>query len=155
MASDGCPSNIWRFVIESRDYASSIIFVRDFAVTVALGMILLLSLSKLIGRVQFSFSTAFWCSMIGHMFISIISFVTGFFFPQRAAGDWATTFSAIAVIVGFVIACILQAGFFQIAVRVKNQILIAWRAFTLSLIVILGDFFLVSPLIELWQRFRT
>ena len=145
----------WRFVIESRDYASSIIFVRDFAVTVAVGMILLLSLSKLIGRVQFSFSTAFWCSMIGHMFISIISFVTGFFFPRRAAGDSATTFSAIAVIVGFVIACILQAGFFQIAVRVKNQILIGWRAFTLSLIVILGDFFLASPLIELWQRFRT
>ena len=93
--------------------------------------------------------------MIGQIFISIIGFVTGFFFPRQAPGDSATTFSAIAVIVGFVIACILQAGFFQIAVRVKNQVLIGWRAIILSLIVVLGDFFVASPLIEVWQRFRT
>ena len=92
--------------------------------------------------------------MIGHIFIGIISLVTGFSFSRQAADDSATTFSANAVIVGFLIACILQAGFFQIAVRAKNQILIGWRAIILSVIVILGDFFVVSPLIELWQRFR-
>jgi hypothetical protein len=34
-------------------------FVRDFAASVVVGMILLLLLSRLIGRVQFSLSTAF------------------------------------------------------------------------------------------------
>jgi hypothetical protein len=40
-------------------------FFRDFAIAVGAGTIKLLLLSKLIGRVQFSLSTAFWCSLTG------------------------------------------------------------------------------------------
>jgi hypothetical protein len=59
---------------------AAIIFVRDFAVSVVVGLILFLLLSKLIGRVQFSLSTAFWCSLIGHILLSIIALLMGIVF---------------------------------------------------------------------------
>jgi len=52
-------------------------FIRNTAVAIVVGMVLLLLLSKLIGRVQFSLSTAFWCSFIGHIFMSIVGLFTG------------------------------------------------------------------------------
>ncbi len=132
----------------------SIVFLRDFAVSVAVGMILLLSLSRLVGRVQFSLSTAFWCSFIGRAFLSIISFVIGFFFSRQTDEGSTTTINGIAAVVGLAIGCVLQAVLFQIAVRAKNETLTRWRAVILSLIVILGDFLVASPLIELWEHFR-
>src|SRR5438270_13573195 len=59
------------------------LFLRDFAVSVAVGMILLLLLSRLIDRVQFSLSTAFWCSLIGHSFLSVVSLFMGFLFARQ------------------------------------------------------------------------
>ncbi len=58
-------------------------FIRDTAVAIVVGMVLLLLLSRLIGCVQFSLSTAFWCSFIGHIFISLIGLVTGFLFAYN------------------------------------------------------------------------
>jgi hypothetical protein len=126
----------------------------DFAVSVAVGVILLLLLSRLIGRVQFSLSTAFWCSFIGHAFLSIIGLVIGFFFSRQTDDGLTTDLNGIAVFVGLVIGCFFQAVLFQIAVRAKNGTLSRWRAVILSLIVILGDFVVASPLIELWEHFR-
>src|SRR6266487_202550 len=60
-------------------------FIRDFAFSVAVGVILLLLLSRLIGRVQFSLSTAFWCSFIGHTLLSIIAFLMGAVFAWQPA----------------------------------------------------------------------
>ena len=120
-------------------------FLRDFAVQVVVGMILLLLLSRLIGRVQFSLSTAFWCSFIGYTFLSIIGFFTGFFFSSHLG---------IGLLIALVIAWAFQTILFQIAVRAKNETLTRWRAAILSLVFILGGFFVASPLIELWEHFR-
>jgi len=105
----------------------------------------LLSLSKLIGRVQFSLSTAFGCSLIGHSFLSIIGLFTGFVFANHME---------IGLLIFLAVAFAFQTVFFQIAVRAKNGTLVRWRAAVVSLIVILGDFLVASPLIELWERFR-
>jgi hypothetical protein len=124
----------------------STIFARDLAVSVAVGMVLLLLLSRLIGRVQFSLATAFWCSFGGHIFGSVIALFAGMLFYRH-------------VMIGIVIALSLQFAFqtvyFQIAVRAKNETLTRWRAIILSLIVVLADLFVASPLIELWERSRT
>jgi hypothetical protein len=128
-------------------------FIRDFAVSVAVGIILLLLLSRLIGRVQFSLSTAFWCSFIGHTFVCIIGWVIsaiiGFAFPQHDPQEVGAT-----LLIGLPIGCFCQAVLFQIAVRAKNATLTRWRSVILSLIVILGDWFVASPLIELWEHFH-
>ena len=128
-------------------------FIRDFVVSGVVGAILLLSLSRVIGRVQFSLSNAFWLSFIGHTFLSIITFIIGLFSHQSEDGS-TTNLNVIAVLVGLPIGCFLQAVLFQIGARTQNDILVRWRAVILSLIVILGDFFVASPLIELWEHFR-
>ncbi len=126
-----------------RDFPA--IFLRDFSVSVAVGMILLLLLSRWIGRVQFSLSTAFWCSIIGHTFMSIIGLFTGFIFSSHME---------IGLLIALAIGWAFQTGLFQIAVRAKSGTLQQWRAAILSLIVILGGFFVASPLIELWENFN-
>ena len=128
-------------------------FVRDFAVNVAVGAILLLSLSRLIGRVQFSASNAGWCSFIGHVLLSIISFVAGFFF-SRQMDDGSTNINGIATITALAVGCFLQAVLFQVFARTQNDTLARWRAVVLSLVVIMGDIFVASPLIELWEHLR-
>jgi hypothetical protein len=126
--------------------APAIIFVRDFALSAVVGLILLLLLSKLIGRVQFSLSTAFWCSVIGHGLLSIIGFLLGFVFASQPV---------VGAIIGCILGCFVLAVLFQIVVRATNETLTRWRAILLAVIVILGDFFVASPLIELLERFRT
>src|SRR6266404_6186990 len=123
----------------------STIFIRDFAVNVAVGMILLLALSRPIGRVQFSLSTAFWCSMIGHSFLAVIALFTGFVLAYHMM---------IGLLIALAIAFAFQTVLFQVAVRAKNETLVQWKAAALSLIVILGDFFVASPLIEFWEHFH-
>lgn len=115
------------------------VLIRDFAVSAGIGMILLLLLSKLIGRVQFSLSTAFWCSFIGQMLLSIISAITGYLFYRNLG---------VGLLISVSIGCFLQAVLFQIAARSKNENLVRWRAIILSLTVILSNFFIASPIIE-------
>jgi hypothetical protein len=113
--------------------------LRDFAIAVAVGTILLLLLSRLIGGVQFSLGTAFWCSFIGHVLLSLIGAISGFIFYSHLG---------IGLLIGLAVGCVLQAIIFQIAVRAKRGTLFRFRALVLSLIVILGDIFVASPLIE-------
>ena len=132
-----------------------IMLIRDFAVSVVIGAILLLSLSKLIGRFQFSLSNAFWLSFIGHTIWSIIGFIIGLFSLQTQTADGTTTnINVIALLIGFPIGCLIQAVIFQIAARTQNEILALWRAIILSVIVILGDLFIASPLIAVWEHIR-
>jgi hypothetical protein len=60
----------------------------------------------------------------------------------------------IGLLISLAVAFAFQTVFFQIAVRAKNGTLVRWRAAVLSLIVILGDFLVAWPLIELWERLR-
>lgn len=113
-------------------------FIRETAVAIVVGMALLLLLSRFIGRVQFSLSTAFWCSFIGHVFMRIIALFTGFLFAHHMA---------IGLFIALVAGWIFQTALFQIAVRAKGGTLLQWRAAILSGIVILGDFFVASPLV--------
>jgi len=118
-------------------------FIRDTAVATIVGMVLLLLLSRFIGRVQFSLSTAFWCSFIGHIFISIVGLFTGWLFTYRLAAGLL-----IALVIGWAFQTIL----FQIAIRAKSGTLQLWRAAILSGVVIFGDFFVASPLIAFWEH---
>ena len=120
-------------------------FMRDTAVAIVVGMVLLLLLSKLIGRVQFSLNTSFWCSFIGHIFTSIVGLITGWLL---------TSHMSIGILIALGIGWAFQTILFQIAVRAKGGTLQQWRAAILSGIVILGDFFVASPIIALWEHLR-
>ena len=120
-------------------------FIRNTAVAIVVGMVLLLLLSKLIGRVQFSLSTAFWCSFIGHIFTSIVGLFTGWLFAYHLV---------IGLLIDLGIGWAFQTVLFQIAVRAKGGTLQQWRAAILSGVVILGDFFVASPLVAFWEHLR-
>lgn len=121
--------------------------IREAAVTIVVGMVvgtvLLLLLSRFIGRIQFSLSTAFWCSCIGHVFMSIIGIFMGYLFAHHMA---------IGLFITLVVVWFFQTVLFQIAVRAKGETLRQWRAAILSGTVILGDFFVASPLIAFWEH---
>jgi hypothetical protein len=122
------------------------IIIRDTAVAIVVGMVLLLLLGKLIGRVQFSLSSSFWCSAIGHVnFTWIIVFFVGYLFANHMA---------IALLIAVAIQWAFQTILFQIAVRAKGGTLQRWRAAILSGLVILCDFLVASPLIEFWEYLR-
>jgi len=127
-------------------------FIRDLAVSIVVGAILLLSLSKWVGRVQFSLSNAFWGSAIGHTFSSIIGFVIGLFFSHQTDDGATTNINGVAFLVGMAIGCFLTAILFQVIARTQNELLSRWRAIMLSLIVISADFLVASPLIKLWEH---
>ena len=120
-------------------------FIRDTAVAILVGMVLLLLLSRLIGRVQFSLSTAFWCSFIGHIFISVVGLFTGWLFAYHMV---------IGLLIALAVGWAFQTVLFQIAVRAKSGTLQQWRAAILSVVVILGDFFIASPVIAFWDHLR-
>ncbi len=60
----------------------------------------------------------------------------------------------IGIVIALAVGFFFQTVLFQIVVRAKSGTLQQWRAAILSLIVILGDFVVASPLIELWEHFR-
>src|SRR5436305_6329048 len=135
LSASAIEGNAWRLPM----------LLRDTAVAIIVGATLLFALSSLVGRVQFSLGTAFWCSFIGHILVTVISLLTGFVFSRKLA---------VGLIISLSVGWILQAVVLQLAVRAKSGNLVTWRAFTLSLIVILGDFFVASPLIELWEHLK-
>jgi len=120
-------------------------FIRDTTVAIVVGMVLLLLLSRLIGRVQFSLSTSFWCSFIGHTFIIIVGLFMGYLLAYHMT---------IGLLISLAIGWAFQTLLFRIAVRAKSGTLQLWRAAILSVVVILGDFFVASPLITLWEYLR-
>jgi len=108
------------------------------AVAVVVGAILLFSLSKLIGRIQFNFSTSFWCSFIAHIVISIVGLVFGFLFAYHMAAGLVLTLT----IGWFFLTVLLQVA---ARARARSATLSSWRAAILSLVVVAGDFFVASP----------
>jgi hypothetical protein len=57
-----------------------------------------------------------------------------------------------AFFIGLALAWLFQTTLFQIFARTQNEILVGWRAGVLSFIVILADFLIASPAIEIMQR---
>ena len=135
-------------------HAQLSVLIRDSVVWIALGTLLLFFLSRPIGHVRFTFSDAFWGSAIGHVIVGILGLVVGFFFSRRGTEGSVTDINGIAFIIALAVGCFLQSVVFQIMARRHDEILVGWRAITLSLIIILGDFFIASPLIELWEHLR-
>jgi len=60
----------------------------------------------------------------------------------------------LGLLIALAIGWAFQTVLFQIAVRAKSGTLQQWRAAILSVTVILGDFFVSSPLIALWEHLR-
>jgi hypothetical protein len=133
-------------------HAQLSVLMRDAVVWIALGSLLLFFLSRPIGRVRFTFSDAFWGSAIGTVIVGILSFSVGFFFSRQTTDGSATDINGIAFIIALAIGCFLQSLVFQITARTHNEVLARWRAITLSLILILGNVLIASPLIELWEH---
>jgi hypothetical protein len=125
---------------------------RDSVVWIALGTLLLFFLSRPIGRVRFTFRDAFWGSAIGTVIVSVLSFVVGLFFSSQTTDGSATDINGITLIIAATIGCFLQSVVFRITARTHSEILAPWRAITLSLILILANLFIASPLIELWDH---
>jgi hypothetical protein len=119
--------------------------ILTIAVAIVVGMMLLLLLSKFIGRVQFSLSTAFWCSFIGHIISSIVALFMGWLFAYHMA---------IGFFIALGIGWAFQTVLFQIAVRAKGGTLQRGRAAVLSGVVILGDLFVATPLVAVWKHLR-
>jgi len=65
---------------------------------------------------------------------------------------WRLVLVGLALIAGIGVGCLLQAVLFQVAVRAKGEILTTARAAALSLVVLMGGFFVASPIIELREQ---
>jgi hypothetical protein len=117
--------------------------ILTFVVAIAVGTLLVFLFSRWIGRVKFTFANAFWGSAIGHILPAIVALGLGFLLHE---------YLGFAFIIGLVIALAFQSVLFQIIARTQNEVLRAWRAMLIALIVILGDFLIASPIVELVQR---
>jgi hypothetical protein len=99
---------------------------------------LLLTGMKMIARIRLSFGTALLTSFIACMLTFIIAAPFGFFLANHIV---------LAMILTTVIVFFVQAVLFRIAVRTTGQTLPAGKAYILSLLVILANFVVVSPIV--------
>jgi len=131
--------------------------IRDFTVSIATGTILILSLCRLICRVQFSLSNAISLSLFGQTLLCIIGMIVGLLatlFSHQTDDGAATNITIIMVLVSVPLGCFLQALLIQFAAHTQDDIISRWRAIILSILVIIGEFFVATFLIELWEQFR-
>jgi hypothetical protein len=113
------------------------------AVAVLVGAILLFSLSRLIGRVQFNLSTSFWCSFIAHIVISVVGLVFGWLFAYQTGVGLEV---GVALVLTLAIGWLFLTVLLPVAARARSATLSIWRAAILSLVVVAGDFFIASPI---------
>lgn len=117
--------------------------ILTFAVAIAVGTLLIFLLIRWIGRIRFTLANAFWASAIGHIIPSVVAFALGFILYE---------YLGVAMIMGSLVAFCFQTVLFQIIARTQNEILRPWRAALIAVIVILGDFLIASPIVELLQH---
>ena len=77
--------------------------------------------------------------------MSIVGLFTGWLFAYHLV---------IGLLIALGIGWAFQTVLFQIAVRAKSETLEQWRAAILSGVVILGDFFVASPIVAFWEHLR-
>jgi hypothetical protein len=114
-----------------------------FVVAIAVGSVLLFVLSRWIGRVKFTLSNAFWGSAIGHLLPALVMLGLGFVLHE---------YLAVALIIGLLVAVAFQSVLFQIIARTQNEVLRPWRAAVIAIIIVMGDFLIASPIVELLQH---
>lgn len=120
---------------------SGLIFT--FIVAIAVGTLLIYLFSRWIGRVKLTLANAFWSSAIGHIVPGFIQFALGYLLSR---------YLGLAFVIGILVALLFQSVLLQAAARTQNEVLRPWRATIIALIVIVGDFLIASPIIELIQR---
>ncbi len=110
--------------------------------TVSIGVITVLLMlgARLLAKIRLPFFTALLTSFIAWLMTTIIAAVFGFFFENHIGP---------AMIFAEVIIFFVQAILFHISIKATSQILSFGRAFILSLLVILTNFFVVSPIVVL------
>jgi hypothetical protein len=112
-------------------------------VAMAVGTLLLFFLSRWIGHVRFTPGSSFWSSAIGHLLPALVTLGLGFLLHD---------YLAVALLVGIVVAVAFQSVLFQIIARTQNEVLRPSRAALIAIIMVLGDFLIASPIVELLQH---
>jgi len=118
-------------------------FILTFVVAIAVGTMLIFLFGRWIGRVRFTLANAFWASSSGHMLPALLWFVLGFLLRM---------YLGIAFIIGLLVALVFQTGILQFFANTQHEVLRPWRAALIALIVIVGDFLIASPIVELILR---
>jgi len=111
-----------------------------FIVAVAVGVAILFTFSRWIGRIKLTLANAFWGSAIGHLLQALVNFGLGFTLREHLA---------IAFLVGLIVMFLFQTVLFQLLARTQDEVLLPWRAAFIALIVIVADFVIVSPIVGL------
>src|SRR5262245_8735898 len=117
--------------------------ILTFVVAIAVGTLLIYLFSRWIGRVKLKLATAFWSSAIGHIVPGFIQFALGYLLSH---------YFGLAFVIGSLVALQFQTMVLQAAARTQNELLGPWRAMLIALIVVVGDFLIASPIVELIQR---
>jgi len=111
-----------------------------FAVAIGVDAVLLLLGARLLAKIRLPVGTALWTSFIACILTSILAAGFAFFLVDHFG---------LAMILAIAIGFFVQAVLFQISIRATGQTLSSGKAYILSLLVILTNFFVVSPIVAL------
>src|SRR5260370_10246151 len=132
--------------------AIGLTFWTFLVVAIAVGTLLIFLFGRWIGRVKLTLANAFWGSAIGHVLPSLVTFAITVIVQIGHIGFLLSRYPGVALVIDLLVALIFQTVLFQIIARRQNEILRPWRAALIALIVIVGDFLIASPIVELIQR---
>jgi hypothetical protein len=132
--------------------AIGLTFWTFLVVAIAVGTLLIFLFGRWIGRVKLTLASAFWGSAIGHVLPSLVTFAITVIVQIGHIGFLFSRYRGIALAIDLLVALVFQTVLFQIIARRQNEILRPWRAALIALIVIVGDFLIASPIVELIQR---
>ncbi len=127
-------------------------FILSFVVAIAVGTLLIFLFGRWIGRVKLTLANAFWGSAIGHVLPSLVTFAITVIVQIGHKWFLLSRYRGVALVIDLLVALVFQTVLFQIIARRQNEILRPWRAALIALIVIVGDFLIASPIVELIQR---
>ena len=132
--------------------AIGLTFWTFLVVAIAVGTLLIFLFGRWIGRVKLTLANAFWGSAIGHVLPSLVTFAITVIVQIGHIGFLLSRYPGVALVIDLLVALVFQTVLFQIIARRQNEILRPWRAALIALIVIVGDFLIASPIVELIQR---
>jgi hypothetical protein len=132
--------------------AVGLTFWTFLVVAIAVGTLLIFLFGRWIGRVKLTLANAFWASAIGHVLPSLVTFAITVIVQIGHISFLLFRYPGVALVIDLLVALVFQTVLFQIIARRQNEILRLWRAAVIALIVIVGDFLIASPIVELIQR---
>jgi hypothetical protein len=127
-------------------------FILSFVVAIAVGTLLIFLFGRWIGRVKLTLANAFWGSAIGHVLPFLVTFAITVIVQIGHIYFLFSRYWRVALVIDLLVALVFQTVLFQIIARRQNEILRPWRAALIALIVIVGDFLIASPIVELIRR---